>query len=336
LTNPLTDIKPLTEPPAETDKAVELGWFTRVRRSRWGRVTFTLLAIFVVCISGYYVGIKLLAGLRQVAQANLTFKPWPIVISFIITWLCVVSGGLTWYLVLRGLGARAGIRGCTQAHLLANIAGYIPGYGWKYMGMAYLASRQGVPAAVASLAVFVEFIGLALTRLAVALSFISAEFWRQVTGSEPGALLWLLRAMVWGCVVIMPCVLLLIQHRSQGHLFKAKLEVRLPILWLAQVSMCLVFIVQCFAYAVVLHALTALSAAQFYEAIFGTAASYIASLLVFFVPSGIGVRESVLIFTLAGVLPEAIVVFSAVLSRAVLTGAEILGGLLGLGLRDRE
>lgn len=327
-----TQVQP--NPLPEIEKADKLNQFTRFRRSRWGRLTFTLLTIAIVCVSGYYVGTKVLVGLKQLSQTTLILKPWPIVISFIITWLCVVSGGLTWYLVLRGLGARTSLLGCTRVHLLANIASYIPGYAWKYMGMAYLASRQGVPAALASLAMLFEYIGLAVTRLAVALSFISAGFWQQITGNRVGVLLWLLRVLAWGCVLIQPFLLVVIQRRNHGRLFNTNLEVRLPVLLLAQATMCLIFIVYCLGSAVVLYALAPLSASQFSEAIFATAASYLASLLAFFVPSGIGVRESVLIFTLTGVLPEIIVVLGAVISRVVLICAELLGGLLGLGLRD--
>ncbi|MCE5257769.1 MAG: hypothetical protein LLG44_01750, partial [Chloroflexi bacterium] len=124
------------------DKIPVLDWFTRVRHSRKGHVVFTILAIIVVCISVYYVSANLLVGLQQVKQANLTLRIWPLVYSLIITWLCVIFGGVTWYLVLYSLGAQVSLRGCIQAHVLANVAGYIPGYGWRYMGKVYLTSRQ--------------------------------------------------------------------------------------------------------------------------------------------------------------------------------------------------
>ena len=202
--------------------------------------------------------------------------------------------------------------------------------------MAYLASRQGVPPAVASLAVVLEYAGLAITRLAVALSFLSAGFWRQVTGHDAGAWLWLFRIVSWGGVILLPWLLSLIQRqRRMRFLKKIELQVRVPLLWLAEALMCLGWVIAGLGFAVLLGAVTSLTLSQFTAVIFATTTSYLASLLVFFVPGGIGVRESVLIFTLAGVLPEAIVALSAVFYRVVVIGAELLGALAGLGLRAR-
>lgn len=311
-------------------------FITRWRRSRWGRIAFSLLSIAIIGLTGYYVISKLISSLQQVVLARLVLKPWPIVLSVLITWLCVLSGGLTWYLLLRGVGARAGLRGCTRAHLLANIAGYVPGYGWKYLGKAYMTMQLGVPTGLASLAVFIEFIMLAVTRLAVALSFISDGFWRQVIGREPGALLWLLRALAWGGVILLPWIVSLVLSGKQGRRFKANIVIKPAIFWLVEAMMCLVWGLFGLGFAVLLQSLTALTPSQLVAAIFATTTSYLAGLIVFFVPGGIGVRESVLIFSLAGVLPEAIVALSSILSRAVLIGAELLGALTGLGLRGRR
>jgi len=54
------------------------------------------------------------------------------------------------------------------------------------------------------------------------------------------------------------------------------------------------------------------------------------------VPAGLGVRESVVILTLQGVLPDAIVALLALLNRLVLIVAEVMGALLGSGIALRE
>jgi len=56
---------------------------------------------------------------------------------------------------------------------------------------------------VASLGALVEFSSLAISRLAV--HFLSdSRLLRQTLGSEPGALLWILRAVILGVMILLP------------------------------------------------------------------------------------------------------------------------------------
>jgi len=79
------------------------------------------------------------------------------------------------------------------------------------------------------------------------------------------------------------------------------------------------------------ESVTAFASSQFGEAIFASTASYLVSLLAFFVPGGIGVRESVLIFILASVLQRHLWRQCRAVPVVVIL-AELLGGLIGLGL----
>jgi hypothetical protein len=85
-----------------------------------------------------------------------------------------------------------------------------------------------------------------------------------------------------------------------------------------------------------LTALQTIDAHQFVAAIFSTSISWVLSLLVFFVPGGLGVRESVIIYTLGNVLPESIAVMGALTSRAILILAELSGALIGVWMWRRH
>ena len=100
---PESTANPLPESSMGGKSADEPSLLTRFRRSRWGQIIFSLLAIGIVGYSGYYVVTKLLISLQQVALAHLVLRPWPIILSAMITCLSVLSGGLIWYLVLRGV-----------------------------------------------------------------------------------------------------------------------------------------------------------------------------------------------------------------------------------------
>lgn len=304
-----------------------------IRHSRLGRMLFTVLAVIVVGLAGYYVSTKLITSLRQVAEIHLIIKPVPVVFSLFITLFCVFLGGLIWNLILRSLGILAGFRENLRTYLLANLASYIPGYGWQYLGKAYLAARQGISPILAGSAVLTEFLCSALTRLTVSLSFFSVGLWHQITGFESDAGLWLLRLAAWLGVISLPWILNYAQRSKLGTFLKITQPVSVRLLWLAEVMMCLGWIIYGLGFAVLLRSMTYIPLDTLSPVIFSTTSSYLVSLLIFFVPAGIGVREGVLIYTLSGVLPEVAVSLSSVLSRIVVIIAELLGVLLGLFLR---
>lgn len=304
-----------------------------IRHSQLGRLLFTVLAVIVVGLAGYYVSTKLIISLRQVRETHLILKPFPVISSLLITIFCVLFGGLTWNIILHSLGILADFRDNLRTYLLANLAGYIPGYGWQYLGKAYLASRQNISPILATSAVLIEFLCSALTRLAVSFSFLSIELWHQITGCESVAGLWLLRFIAWLGVISLPWILNYAQRSKLGLYLKITQPVRVPLLWVAEIMMCLGWIIYGLGFAALLRSMTYIPLDTLSPVIFSTTSSYLVSLLIFFVPAGIGVREGVLIYILTGVLPEVVVSLSSVLSRIVVIVAELIGVLLGLCLR---
>jgi hypothetical protein len=221
---------------------------------------------------------------------------------------------------------------------LANLGGYLPGYGWKHLGKALLAQRQGVPLARASSAVLIEFAGLALTRAVVALSSISVATLEAWGMAGVGPYLGALRGAAWLALLGAPWLL----ERGVAWLARRRpprggsLAIRKGALWGAMALMCATWVLFGLGLAVLLEAVQSLSGAQFLVAIFATTTSFLASLLVFFVPAGIGVRESVLILALGNALPEATVTAGTLLSRVILILAEIGGALIGLAMGWRR
>jgi hypothetical protein len=100
-------------------------------------------------------------------------------------------------------------------------------------------------------------------------------------------------------------------------------------LWLALGVMCITFVLYGAGFAVLLGAASELTLDGLAAAIFSTSSSSAISLIMFFVPAGLSVRESVIIYTLEGVFPEAMVTVGALVSRGVLVVAEVVGSLVG-------
>lgn len=326
---------PAEQQPSAVEPGSPLQKLLQVRHSRWARLILTVLAVLFIAASGYYVVSKLLASLRALSQAGFVLHLWPVFLSLLVILICVLLGGIIWHLILSSMGRQPPLRGSCRAHLLANLAGYLPGYGWKYLGKGYLTSRQGVPFASATLAVLIEFSALAFTRAAITFTFMETVMWQQYTNNTAVMWLWLLRFLTWLAVFALPVALKMIVRRRPGLLFRDIVEVRVGDIWLAELLMCAAWVLVGVGYVILLESVTTSSFMYLRETIFSTTASYLISLLAFFVPGGFGVRESVIIVTLAGVLPEEAVTLTAVLSRAVLIVAELLGALTGLSISSK-
>jgi len=325
---------------AEGGDQAELTPFARWRRSRLWRVASVVLAVVAIGLSSYYVVIKLVSSIRQMAGEHLQVRPWPVAISFMITFVCVLLGAVVWHLVLRGVGARLGLRACAQSHLLSIPGAYLPGYGWRYAGKAYLTQRQGVPLGLASCAVLVELVESEAARAVMALTTARRAFLGSFLGGALVPYQWGLCVLGWGALLVLPLALErgVAWAKRRGRRPWSDMSIDKGALWLALGVMCFTFVLYGAGFSILLGEASALTLNGLAAAIFSTSSSLAISLLMFFVPAGLSVRESVIIYTLEGVFPAAMVTVGALVSRGVLVAAEVVGALVGswLALRGRQ
>ncbi|MBC7235682.1 MAG: flippase-like domain-containing protein [Chloroflexi bacterium] len=296
----------------------------------WRRVV-TWLGLLIVCLVGYAIFRRAQTDIGQISsrlgEMNIPFTLG----SLGLTLVCIVLGGISWYLVLRSTGQKPPLRECLRVQFLSNLGGYLPGYGWKYVGKGLL-SRHFAPTSAVSAAVLVEFASLAVTRLVVALVVMPASFVRRFGFAfswwQRGALwlfaLALLLVLPWG----LPRLAALWQRRN---------PVRWPLptihalrLLGALLLMCLTWLVYGAGFGLLVRSIDpTFSWDQVPLLLFGTTASFLVGLLVFFVPAGLTIREGVILFTLEDALPPTVALTAAILSRLLLLIAELLGAAIG-------
>lgn len=315
----------------EKDDQAEAVSLARWRHSRLWRMISLLLAVTAMGLSSYYIAIKFISSIRQAAGGHLQTHPWSIAFSFVITLTCVLLGGLIWRFVLHGLGIQLAWRACFHSHLLSIPGAYLPGYGWRYAGKAYLTQQLGIPLGLASCAVLVELIESEMARGVMALTTARQAFLDSFLGGALVPYIWALRLISWGMLLISPLAL----ERSVAWAKKrrwrpwADIKINKRSLWLALILMCLTFLLYGIGFSILLGTARALTLEGLGAAIFSTSSSLAISLMLFFVPAGLSVRESVIIYTLEGVFPEATVTMGALVSRGVLIAAEVVGALIG-------
>lgn len=303
---------------------------SKLKKNRYWVIVTTVLAVVVIAFSVRYVVGQVADDMADLDWSMLAPDPLYLSLAAGMFLVCVFVGSLIWTGAHKGMGGPLSWAECARSHCIAAVAGYLPGNGLKFAGKAYLTRRQGVSWALSSGAVLFEFAGQAATRAVVALtivgsSMIEALGWEALTPYLPYA-----RVAAWLGLLAMPLLaskVVALLGRREGSPWGAA-ELHLGLLWGTLLLMCANWILYGLGYALLMHALYPVRLDQVWTVVFSTTASFLVSLVMFFVPAGLAVREGVMLYTLGRVLPEVTVTAGALLSRLVLLVAEVLAALV--------
>jgi uncharacterized membrane protein YbhN (UPF0104 family) len=121
------------------------------------RIILGTLSLGIVAACVWFIWRQVAGGYATVATASLRLEPQRLVISWICTAAATALGAWAWVLLVRALGGQLDLAQGMSIHLTSNLVKYVPGFIWAYAGKGILAVRQGVPASVATLSIAAEF-----------------------------------------------------------------------------------------------------------------------------------------------------------------------------------
>jgi uncharacterized membrane protein YbhN (UPF0104 family) len=298
-------------------------------RLRWLR--FTLGTVIVVA-AFYFLVTRLVRDWHQIPFRELHFNVLYLVVSYLIL-LCFhfPLGGLSWRLILRGLGEDLPTIRCMAIMTVTQLGKYAPGKVWFTLGRMTLAKREGIPEDKSLVSVAVE-IGFAL--LAAILLFAVAVM-ALPRSLVPRQVYWLFALVPLCLLVVAPPILNRLLRFLLPRLKRPVFELRLsyPQLlallglyvldWTVQGIGCFVLI-RSFYPALPLSSLPILLG--------GYSISWILGFIVLIAPAGLGVREGIYTLILRLALPKGLDIISALLTRVWMTTSELLMALFCLPL----
>ena len=295
------------------------------KRSRWP--TVVVLAV----VAGFFVA-TLAARWNDVISLKWRLEPGLFTAA---TVLLALSYGLVAWLWGLALRRAAGTRLVAGARIwfLSNLARYVPGNVWSYVGAVELARREGV-ARRTTLAVMaltqVLSVGVAL---AVGLPVLLAE--RARLGRP---------ALLGAVVVVAVAALAVLFRRRLLGLARRRLPGFDPaelapsagtVAWLVA-GYAAYWVVTGLAFAALVASLYPLAAGDVPLVVAAYAAAYAAGFLALLTPAGLGVRDGVLVVALAPVLPAGPALVVALVSRVWMMLVELAGaGVAHLAARRR-
>lgn len=273
-----------------------------------------LAAVFRAVLGLVAIGFLVAAFLRTVEQAEGQVVPSPIALagSFVLAGLGLWCGGRSWLALLRG---RPKPRELTSAFFRAQAAKYIPGTLWQPVSLAASTRHHGqMSLPEASSAVVVHMIvqlGCGLTIGAGLALFTDVPVWIRI-GALGGVLgpLVLKRELL---LLALRLILRVLKKPDPGKLIPEQRDILRSFLW----GLGSILAASC-SFAVVLGT----EPADLGVRVTGFAFAWALGFLAVPFPSGVGVREVVLISTFGPSVSLATVIAASGFHRAATIGAE--------------
>lgn len=286
--------------------------------NRWIRaaVQLTILTFSIIYLIRSYQSVDL-------SNLRITLDASQIAWSFIITLGAIFLGGLGWWLTLISVNYKISLLDAIRIHLISNLAKYIPGYAWQLLSKGYLTKRTGASTMVTGVSMTLELLQIFITGTGLIILFFPVELFHTnpIYIRFEGYLTYIkIGLFLTACLlpVLLPKIV-----RSINPI-ATKIRINTYPLVLSSLSILSGWLLFGIAFWLLGNAVQPISVVDIPIFIFTLAASFLIGLLIIVIPASIGVRESLMVFFLANILPAPIAVIIASLSRLILTICELV------------
>jgi glycosyltransferase 2 family protein len=283
-------------------------------RARW-------ITVAVVAVVAVFIAIALTARWREVISLNWRPRPGVFALACVLLAVSYVLVACLWGWALRraaGTPVRAGAR----IWFLSNLARYVPGNVWSFVGAVELARREGVarPVTLAVMA-FTQVLSVGVALLA-GLPVLLAE--RAQLG-RPALLGAVAVAAVAAAAAVFRRQLLRLAERRLPGLDGGDLVPAPATVALLAAGYAVYWAVTGLAFAALVASVHPLAAGEVPLVVAAYAAAYAVGFLSLLTPAGLGVREGVLVVALSPVLPAGPALVVALVSRVWMMAVELAG-----------
>lgn len=266
---------------------------------------------------------------NQVKEASFTFRPFSLILSTLVFAFSYFIQIWAWYLITLRLGIAISWGETLEGWFTSQLGKYLPGKVWLLLGRFYYYESKGKSKKIISVALYFETVTLLVAAVLIFLSALS--FFRELGPFYSGKQFWwLVLLCLFAFIFLHPRVL---QKILNSFLLRFKrdpisLTISYPdILWILIVCI-FVWGVEGFGFYLFVDSITPVSEKYILFLTGALAISTTLGLIALFAPSGLGVREGVLVILLSLVMATPVAVVISILTRLWMTLIEI--GLIGM------
>lgn len=289
-------------------------------RSRRRRVIVRLIQAAIVAATVYFLVAYLVRSWDSIEDFDWEFDAGWLALSGVAFFVFYFAQAGFWWLLLRGCGAPGPFWPAASVWGKSILARYVPGNVFMFVGRAWMSHSRGLSVERVSAAmVYEQALGVCGALLAVAVLF---PFWEY----RPGVTALSLIAIPVLVALMHPRVFGPVAGWALRLLHRPPLEVTLG--FGAVLGMLVLFTLDWLVAGagawLLARSITGLDASALPLVTVAYALAYVAGMVAFFIPSGIGVREAVLTASLSKELPGGVALTWALLLRLWVTILELL------------
>lgn len=274
----------------------------------------------LVAATAYFLIVYLVRSWSSVQDHEWTLRPGWLALSALAFFLFYLSQAGVWWLLLRGFEVHSPFAVACATWAKSILVRYVPGNVFMFVGRALMSHAQGLPVdRVGAAMVYEQALGVCSALLTVALLF---PFWEYRAGATALSLL----AVPVLVALLHPRVFAPLAAWVLRRLGRPPLGATLgfgavvALLWFCVVT----WLVAGAGAWFLGHGVAGLEPSALPLVIVAYALAYVAGMVAFVFPSGIGVREAVLTASLYGRLPGGVALAWALLLRVWVTAIELM------------
>lgn len=309
-------------------------WYSRVRGRSGYRMFFGALSLAILAVCAWFIWGQVSGSYAAVAASGLWLEPQRLAISWICTTVATSLGAWTWVLLVRTLGGQLDLARGMSIHLTSNLAKYVPGYVWSYAGKGILAVRQGVPASIATLSIAAEFAIVYISGAALVLLALPSS---GVISLRPGGLAVLQLASIGAAGLLLVGLPYLAQRmafqtKSAYPLLKSLSDARWSRVTLVMFAVLMTWCLLVFGFGVLYGQPWSGGWSHLLRHAVALVGALLLGQIAVFAPTGLGVRETVLVALLATEGNATEVLVLAVVFRLEMIVGEVVCALIAVAM----
>lgn len=249
-----------------------------------------------------------------------------LIFAFLLLCFYIPLLGVVWGLIVRALGTPIKLADASRVRTIGDMARYMPGKIWLFVGRMGLAKKEGIPHSIGFLSLVIEIVANLIAGFILFL--IGLPFLKKLP--LPGWMNLSFFLVPLGLISLHPKIFGAMINLGLKMLKKGSMELNLKYknILLFVFFYGLFWIFQGFCFFLIAKSIYPLTWDFLMPMVAISTISWIGGFLSFITPSGIGIREGIFTALLSMYLPLPVAIIISLATRIAITAAEVLTALL--------
>ncbi len=295
-----------------------------------------LLQYLLIGIIFYFLLKSLLGHWNQVKDFSWRFNYGLLIASFFIQFLTLFWLVKIWQRMLRHTGSKVSYLKLFKVWFFTDLAKYLPGKVWQFLGMIYMLEKHGVPKKnTFSTGVLAQSFSV-ISGLFISVIFLGPDLYHRFFSQKPGFMVaWVILSLSVLALLCYPKVLEKALNLGLRIVKKEKitLDIRGKDVIIYLLSYSLSWLLFGLAFLIFVKSMTNADFKMYPTMTGAYAFSLNIGFLAIFTPGGIGVREGVLVFLLSSFFPLPVSTLISLLSRLWMMTGELICFLIAIPMK---